>query len=161
METPILKFHEEISVSPFVERFRPNVFFKTRQGLRIDESMQRVLECALQSGKSRKLRSFDIMRHYYNPHILSNQVELWQIAALIDVQKNGEEGALVTSGFANAFYVDTTGLFEVHVCWSDNSREWDVYSLLLGGDRFRAARRVFYRQWPKNLAQSIFESSAG
>lgn len=143
----LLRFREEFSVGPLKKRFVPDEFFKTRKGLYLWNDMQRVLKNAspVESAGAGKLCSFDLTRNAYDRNIKAelperHEVELWQIAELIEAQKNGEEGRLLTNGYANIFYVAGCA---VRVDWPSAYREWRVNGWGLGGLYWRAGRRVF------------------
>lgn len=68
--------------------------------------------------------------------------EVWQ---LVERQKNGEEGVLLTNGWANLFYVeDANGVLRVvDVYWLDDG--WCFNADALYGFRWSDARRAFSR----------------
>lgn len=63
------------------------------------------------------------------------EVALSQIWRLLERQPNGEEGVLLTNGYANIFYVrNITGvLVVVTVVWIALKNGWQVYAGSLGG----------------------------
>ena len=147
-----LSFHEETTVGPLTKRFVPNEFFTAQQGLYLWNDMQRVLKNAQAvdpvKTEATKLRSFDLTKNAYDKKIKAElsgncEVELWQIAELIEAQKNGEDGSLLTNGYANIFYVAD---FAVGVHWGADDREWNVAGWRLVGGRWRAGSRVFSRK---------------
>lgn len=145
----VLNFHENITTWPLTKRFARREFFKTRTGLCLWSDMERVLSRTQDvepTGTTTLLSSFDLTRNAYDREIKAelperHEVELWQIAELIDRQKNGEDGALLTNGRANIFYVAG---FAVHVDWSAGHREWRVLAWALGDSRWNEGCRVFY-----------------
>ena len=60
----------------------------------------------------------------------AKETTLANIYALIERQKNGKSGALLTNGYANIFYVrDTNDAFwAVYVRWGSFRGGWDVYA---------------------------------
>lgn len=143
----LLHFREEFSVGPLKKRFVPNEFFTNRQGLYLWNGMQRVLKNALtvESAGAGKLRSFDLTGNAYDHDIKAelperHEVELWQIAELIETQKNGKEGRLLTNGYTNIFYVAGCA---VYVFWHADHRKWNVRGWELDDDDWYADLRVF------------------
>jgi len=69
-------------------------------------------------------------------------VEIWR---LMQRQPSGEEGVLLTNGWANIFYVrDTDGVLRVvHIYWRGDG--WYVGAVALGGSRWRGGLHVFSR----------------
>ena len=74
-------------------------------------------------------------RHQFSETILCHL-----LARLITAQPSGEEGELLSNGFANLFY---TSSCVVSVRWGADYREWDVYTWRRDDDRWRAGNRVF------------------
>lgn len=145
----VLNFREEVTVGPLEKRFVPNEFFKTRPGLYLYNDMQRVLKNAqaVESDEAASLRSFDLTRNAYDREIKlelpeRHEVELWQVADLIERQKNGEAGALLNNGYANIFYVAG---YAVCVHWGADNREWRVSAWKLDDDYWNEGLRVFSR----------------
>ncbi len=69
-----------------------------------------------------------------------------QVAALIDLQLNGEAGKLLTNGCSNLLYVVGANgvLFVVRVYWDADNRKWEVDALRLDeGGRWLEGDRVF------------------
>lgn len=138
-----------ISVGPLTERFDPKSFFKTRKGLYLWNDMSRVLEHATstEAADAATLGYANLTRNAYDREIKAelpetHEVELWQIANLIEVQKNGEAGPLLTNGYANIFYC---GGFVVYLRWDADSARWRVYDWKLDDEDWRAGNRVFSR----------------
>ncbi len=146
----VLNFHEEVLVPPLLKRFVPNEFFTTRKGLYLWNDMQRVLRDAQIVEPTQgavKFRSFNLAKNAYDREIKTelpgnHEVELWQIAELIEAQKSGEDGPLLTNGYANIFYVAG---YAVSVRWNAVDREWHVGGWALGVGRWGAGGRVFSR----------------
>lgn len=70
---------------------------------------------------------------------------LCQIADMIDLQPNGEDGVLLNDGNLNVFYVLVKDeLFGIHVGWSDDEWEVDVsWSVIGNSGGFFAGTQVF------------------
>lgn len=69
------------------------------------------------------------------------ETTLAQIYALLELQKNGEGGVLLTNGWANIFYVNGRA---VDVYWLGDGWHVDAYSVT-GPDRWDDGLRVFSR----------------
>ncbi|OGG71847.1 hypothetical protein A3E65_02840 [Candidatus Kaiserbacteria bacterium RIFCSPHIGHO2_12_FULL_56_13] len=144
----VLAFREDLSVGPLTKRFIPNKFFVTRPGLYLWNDMQRILKDAKAvepSEATAKLKSFDLTKNAYDKQIKAKlpehyEVELWEIAELIEAQKNGEDGPLLTNGYSNIFYVAG---FAVDVYWGVGRRKWCVDDWRLGGIQWDRGGRVF------------------
>src|SRR3989344_4339366 len=144
----VLALREDLSVGPPTKRFVPNEFFITRPGLYLWNDMQRALKGAKAvepSEATAKLKSFDLTKNAYDKQIKAelpehHEVELWGIAELIEAQKEGEAGPLLTNGYANIFYVAG---FAVGVCWSAGHREWIVRGWELDDSQWDRGGRVF------------------
>ena len=146
---PVSSFREEVSVASLTKRFVPDEFFTTRPGLYLYNDMQRVLKGArvVQSAGAVVLRSFDLTQDAYDRDIKAelpehHEVELWQVANLIEAQMKGEDGPLLTNGYANIFYVAGCA---VSVHWSAGYRKWRVRGWRLDDGGWRAGFRVFSR----------------
>ena len=77
------------------------------------------------------------------------ETKLSQLFALLKKQPNGEDGALLTNGYTNIFYVhDASGeLRVVGVLWNAGFGYWIVRAYELGDSRvWRAGARVFSQQ---------------
>ncbi|MEK7181127.1 MAG: hypothetical protein AAB738_02210 [Patescibacteria group bacterium] len=74
-----------------------------------------------------------------------SETTLSEIFALISLQSNGENGVLLTNGYANIFYVrDVNGVLRaVRVYWCDDG--WLGSAYALDGGRWYGDRRVFSR----------------
>ena len=144
----VLAFREDLSVGPPTKRFVPNEFFITRPGLYLWNDMQRVLKDAKAvepSEATAKLKSFDLTKKSYDKQIKAelpehHEVELWEIAELIEAQKEGGDGPLLTNGYANIFYVAG---FAVDVNWYADDRGWFVNAWELDDYRWGQGDRVF------------------
>ena len=73
------------------------------------------------------------------------EVTLAEIWPLMQRQANGEDGVLLTNGYANIFYVrDVNGVLRaVYVYWSDDG--WRALANTIDVDRWLGVGRVFYR----------------
>jgi hypothetical protein len=73
------------------------------------------------------------------------EVTLAEIWRLMERQANGGEGALLTNGYANIFYVrDRNGVLRmVHVHWCGDG--WSAYAYALDDSRWHDGYRVFSR----------------
>ena len=144
----VLAFREDLSVGPLTKRFIPNKFFVTRPGLYLWNDMQRILKDAKAvepSEATAKLKSFDLTKKAYDKQIKAelpehHEVELWEIAELIEAQKEGGDGPLLTNGYANIFYVAG---FAVDVNWYADDRGWFVNAWELDDYRWGQGDRVF------------------
>lgn len=123
--------------------FNPHSYFKTRKGLYIGDTFRkRILSKQSESMYSRGcegMKSFVLARIMSDQEIIdellggvdeahAHAITLDQIAAKIDLQPNGEAGALInTHGRANLFYVLVDGvLFAVYVIWYSSAHMWSV-----------------------------------
>jgi hypothetical protein len=95
---------------------------------------------------------FTLTRNAYDREIIADlggeeraEVTLAEIWRLMERQANGQEGALLTNGWANIFYVrDREGVLRaVIVRWGDDGWSADAYALV--DDRWLVARQVFSR----------------
>lgn len=143
----ILNFHEDVLVGPLTKQFVPNESFKNRPGLYLWNDMSRVLRSAqiVKSAEATKSRSFDLTKDAYDRDIKAelptkHEIELWQIAELIGAQEKGEDGSLLTNGYANIFYVAGCA---VRVRWDAGRREWFVSDWGLDDDQWHRGPRVF------------------
>lgn len=73
------------------------------------------------------------------------ETTLTEISALISMQPNGEEGVLLTNGWANIFYVkDKDGMLRaVFVCWRGGG--WFVFAYALDDFQWHVDSQVFSR----------------
>jgi hypothetical protein len=81
------------------------------------------------------------------------ETTLTELYALMEVQKNGENGTLLTNGYANIFYVrDVTGtLRAVNASWYDDG--WGVYAdAVTDPDAWNDDNQVFSRDSRSPLA---------
>ncbi|MDP2704670.1 MAG: hypothetical protein Q8P01_05725 [bacterium] len=148
----------EVQLPARTEPFDPKVFFRTREGLWVwDKFVDRVLsvvnptEAALEA----TLQSFDLVLPASDKKIRAELPEghafddagvfSANLAGMIGRQPNGEQGDLLTSGYANIFYVRGLGdeVFAVDVDWDSHVRGWRVVAGSLGHFRWGAGRRVF------------------
>jgi hypothetical protein len=71
-------------------------------------------------------------------------VFLAHLAALIECQWDGKEGALLNNGYANIFYVKVNGaVFAVRVNWYADHRKWLCFASRLDDFRWDAGDRAF------------------
>lgn len=144
------------TASAVTERMDPNDFFQDCPGLYIfDDFKIRVLP-ALRPFDSAPKADFSVSRlkqaandTKIRKELSENHLAEWyHIATLITQQKNGEEGVLLTNGYANIFYMlGVNGeVFAVSVRWLSHVREWRVRAWQLGGrGRWFADYQVFSR----------------
>ena len=73
------------------------------------------------------------------------EVTLAEVWRLMQCQANGEDGALLTNGYANIFYVrDVNGVLRaVRVCWYDGG--WRAFASARDGSRWSGQYEVFSR----------------
>ena len=69
------------------------------------------------------------------------------IRHLLRGQPKGEEGTLLTNGYANIFYVqlEDNRVVAVHVFWHAGFRDWNFYTYALGGGEWCDGLYVFSR----------------
>lgn len=144
------------TASAVTERMDPNDFFQDCPGLYIfDDFKIRVLP-ALRPFDSAPKADFSVSRlkqaandTKIRKELSENHLAEWyHIATLITQQKNGEEGVLLTNGYANIFYMlGVNGeVFTVSVRWLSHVREWRVRAWQLGGrGQWFAGYQVFSR----------------
>ncbi len=138
----------ELTVGPLQTKFVRREFFRTRSGLYLWNDMERVLSVTHDADSPQPVKTLqyhDLGKNAHDRDIKAQlpekqEVELWQVAWLIERQKDGEEGVLLTNGYANIFYVAG---FAVGVGWNAGNREWVVSVWKLGGDDWRRGDRVF------------------
>lgn len=130
VDAPLLKRLGEAAIAVVMSRFNPRIYFTTRKGLRI-HNMTSVLDDAKPglTANTATILYFELERDALDHQIKSAlpkeyEVELWQIATLINLQSEGAPGALRTDGKFNVFYVH--GLC-VTVNWNAEFREWYVF----------------------------------
>lgn len=76
------------------------------------------------------------------------EVSLAYLFDLLKKQSNGEDGVLLTNGYANIFYVcgNDGNIWAVSARWSSDSRYWGVVAYSVEGpDGWRGGCRVFSR----------------
>jgi len=127
----------------------PKKYFTNREGLYVWSTFANTVLAeakATKSGKKFELASFDLAKDAYDADIepalpegymFSETDACAAIAALIEKQAKGENGPLLTNGYANLFYTPSR---VVYVCWGDG--EWSVDDWPRGGD-WDAGYRVF------------------
>lgn len=145
---PTLQFREDISIGPLTKRFVSREIFKGCD----DWSSTSILtnEPPVEAGSDMiVLSSFDIVRTAAEHQIKSelpwrHEVELWHIADLINAQKNGEEGPLLTAsnGCCNTFYVAGGAIHVVLNRCNINGPKW-ITSASECGSEYGAGGRVF------------------
>ncbi|MHB1118038.1 MAG: hypothetical protein ACYCZ7_00705 [Minisyncoccota bacterium] len=140
--------------------FIPNTYFKTREGLWVASSFNdrilskvapmpyRGLEGVTSSVLTRNMHDKEIIGELLGGmgEVRKHAFTLDQIAEMISLQSNGEDGKLTNNGYANIFYVLVGGvLFAGYANWnSDNNRKWNVSGWRLGeGGHWNAGNRVF------------------
>ena len=151
----ILAPYRQLTVGPLTEPFNPHVVFQTREGLWVSPQFtDRILSVVRDVAKresATSLQSFTLVKDALDTQIRAglpenHLVEPWQIAALITKQPKGEEGDLLTNGYANLFYVKGKAeqVFVVHVHWFAGNREWYVNAWkLVENDRWYSGHRLF------------------
>lgn len=141
--------------NPFASRiaenlFYPAAYFKTRQGLWVLDSFekcilamqpagipQRGLDGVTSQMLQRKMSDKEIIDELLGGMEEAHKYAFTpdQIATVIDLQPNGEDGALLYNGCANIFYVLVMEvLFAFSVSWNSNSDylRWNVSAWSLG-----------------------------
>ncbi|MBU1092177.1 hypothetical protein KJ836_00620 [Patescibacteria group bacterium] len=139
----------------------PKKFFKTRNGndgLYVwDGFRDRILSVTdeVESLLGSTISSFDLSKAATDADIRNELPEghVWQdasafcacLAGLIERQKNGEEGDLITTGCANIFYVVGIDgeVFTVHVSWYSDARKWRIRASTLDDFQWLADSRAF------------------
>ena len=151
----ILAPYRQLTVGPLTDSFNPHVVFQTREGLWVSPQFtDRILSVVRDVAKresATSLQSFTLVKDALDTQIRAglpenHLVEPWQIAALITKQPKGEEGDLLTNGYANLFYVKGKAeqVFVVHVHWFAGNREWYVNAWkLVENDRWYSGHRLF------------------
>jgi hypothetical protein len=99
-----------------------------------------------------ELQPLTLTQNAYDNEIIADlggeekaEVTLAEVWRLMERQANGREGALLTNGRANIFYVrDVNGVLRtVSVCWGDGG--WFAGADALDDDGWRGGRQVFSR----------------
>lgn len=138
----------------------PKEFYKNRKGLYVWSGFEeRALPHAKQidAGANFTIESLDVVQSSTDEQIeksLGNKNTfdmggaLAIIADLIGKQAEGQEGTLLTNGYANIFY---TPVCVVRVFWSADDREWHVNTWDRDDGRWLVGRRVFSPQLPLDL----------
>lgn len=132
----------------------PNEAFQDRQGLQVYGDFRTRVLPVLQPISSAPEASFTVSRFTKNANDSAIHKELpeqhlaeWHhVISLIGKQPNGEDGALLTNGYANIFYMRGVGgqVFAVSVLWFAVDRRWRVRAWHLGGgDDWDAGGQVF------------------
>lgn len=131
--------------------FDPKKYFKDGKGLWVSSSFEeRIRDKAPTVATAQKfeLSSFTLLKNSSDKdieaalpekHIFSESEVCAVVAALIDKQPKGKEGALLNNGYANLFY---TASFVVHVRWDSDDGHWHVSTWSRGYD-WHADSRVF------------------
>ncbi|MBI5078215.1 MAG: hypothetical protein HZB11_02535 [Candidatus Yonathbacteria bacterium] len=143
------------------DSFNPSAYFvKPRKGLWVSKSFQKYALAG-----QRDLLSYRVIADVTNQTLardMSHQetfeeflggaekarthaFTLDQLATLLRLQPNGEDGALLNNGSANIFYVLTKGdFFSVSMLWDSVQSEWCVYGWPTNGHgHWDAGDRVF------------------
>mgnify|MGYP001590538280 CR=1 FL=1 len=111
------------------------------------------------------LRSFKLRESSLDGPIIAElggevraETTLAEVYALIERQKSGESGILLTNGWANIFYVrDSTGVLRtVFVHWNDDGWYVNAYTVT-NPDRWSGDRRVFSRNSCPSTSVSAVE----
>ena len=134
------------------ERHDPDTFYRTCEGLYVwDDFRSRIVANAKPSelGRTMKVNCAELMRDLTDKEIelalpidhLFDETEVCAvIAGLIASQPNGEEGALLNTGYANLFY---TSSCVVYVYWYADYRGWHVNAWKRGDYGWGAGYQVF------------------
>lgn len=146
----VLAFHADITVGSLPKPIDLLAFYKTRNGLWVSDSFgENVLASASAEtlASIASLRSYDLVKDAYDREIEAElpreyEITLSHIAELIERQKNGENGELLTNGYTNIFYV-AGRVVSVH--WNADYRQWRVDAWELGNGHWRDGFRVFSR----------------
>jgi hypothetical protein len=116
-------------------------FFQNRSGLIVSYELKRyigfrnrsicdvtALHCRRLRLDTKKYNIFCELGREQCELLLANAVYLSQIAIMIEAQKNGEDGELLTNGQGNIFPVRGLNslLYMVDVWWSDAYYRWSV-----------------------------------
>lgn len=151
----------EISVEDVAEKLVDPLakFFTTRAGLWVSpEFTQRILALALAMGETtpatvgtpfnlpKNMTDAEICKELGNGYIFEDAKAFCvYLADAIERQWGGAEGDLLTSGYANLFYVRGVGgeVFVVHVDWRAGGRKWLVHAFRLDDRGWHAGNRAF------------------
>ncbi len=136
----LLKALDNITVGPLIQAFDLNQFFQTRKDLWVSDEMKKLVKKAAVAEPTDAvlLKRFDLTKYAYDRDIKAElpqnyEVQLWQIAKLIEVQEGGKDGPLLNSGYWNIFYV---GGLVVSVHWRGEHRKWYVHARRLDFNRY-------------------------
>ena len=140
--------------------FESHVYFKTRQGLWVADSFNnRILSKVGQTPHrgNEGVTSSILVRNMSDQEIIDellggmeearkHSFTLDQIATMLDLQSNGEDGDLLNNGYANIFYILVNEvLYALYVDWKSDNLNWRVSLWHLGeNSRWRACGRVFH-----------------
>ena len=124
------------------------------------DSMKERLKTTPVGRKSKHISHCTLTKEMNDKEILECGVEpvtLRDISMLIDAQKNGEKGTLLTNGYTNILYVrrNSGSVFAAGVSWDDSRREWGVDAIPLGGGPWDAGRRVLSATETLNLETAL------
>jgi hypothetical protein len=144
------------------QTFDEPAFFQTRSGLWVDSDLRRYVgvevrptrpHTALKRRPLLKNEREDVMfgkrDSLEHAQTLAKACDLGQIAGKIEMQKNGEEGELLTDGSANLFPVRglNGALHVVNVGWDADFRRWCVRCYPFKADGgWNAGNQVFSNQ---------------
>jgi hypothetical protein len=135
------KLLELVSTVPTVaaQKFKASDFFTvgTKNGVRIgyvsDNFKARFGKKVEEDVPAGNVNAHNLLQASLDPPIITelgdkHETSLSEVSQLMTAQGNGENGTLLTNGYANIFYVrDTEGtLWAVHVSW--HSDGWNVYA---------------------------------
>ncbi|HLD25580.1 MAG TPA: hypothetical protein VJC05_00885 [Candidatus Andersenbacteria bacterium] len=138
--------------------FNPHKFFVTRDGLYVSGDFRRLIlpAAAPTNGTPAcEIASYDLVRNANDREIRSElpEVHVFEVsdllpplAGMIERQKGGAAGPLLTNRYANLCYVLVNGaVFAVIVCWIAIDRRWGVSARPLFDSRGDAGSRAFSR----------------
>ena len=152
-ETRLLKPVSKSTVPARTEPFNAAAFYQTSTGLyvydtfadRLDLSARKTVDSAperpyVASLLKANAYDTDIRKELPDTHLST----LEDIAALIEAQRSGKSGFLLSNGYANIFYVEGKNgeVFAVRVHWGSGSRRWFVvdWELVEYGSWFAGGR---------------------
>lgn len=152
METKneVLEVLETKIVLETEKNYSPKESLKNRKGLWISSGfIERILDKAanVEGAASITVDSYKLMKYADDAtiesalpekHLFNEDEVCVAITALISKQSKGEEGTLLSSGYANLFY---TPAFVVDVRWDDG--EWRVFTWSRRDGEWYDDRRVF------------------
>lgn len=148
----------KMSLPEQAEPFNPYHFFQTRKGLLVCDGVLPHVRPPnpLQSFPTLGIELFDlisnandqeIMSELTTSHIFDEDVFWSHLAGMVERQWNGEEGPLLTNGYANIFYVrdQSAEVFRVGAERNADNRRWEVFAYPLNARQWREGVRAFSR----------------